>query len=795
MSRALLIDGNSLIHRAYHALPPLTSPDGRAVGALYGLSAMLLKILSGQQFTFAAAAFDLPEPTFRKKMFAGYKAHRPPAEADLIFQLQEARKLFEVFGIKTVSLGGYEADDILGTLAEKFAAEKIPTIVLSGDLDTLQLVRDPLVEVETPGKKGEVVRYNEAAVIARFGVLPKLIPDYKGLVGDTSDNIPGVPGVGPKGANQILAQYQNLENILELQPKHDKVGQKILANQESAKLSKELATIDRQVPISEKIEDLVFSGVSEKNLEAYFSSLGFLSLLKRLVPSYKSEEKNNTEETKNLIYVEKVEDLKNNPDQKLIALSWKQILQELLKEGKKIPTNRGDLTLALWLLNPDQAPEKNGALQNLLETEREEKILNSYIRAENKITEEGLLDIYKNIELPLTPILAQMENSGILINKKKLEKLAKDLQKTIQANEKEMLVLAGEDFNPNSPAQVGELIFEKLKISPDKKKTATGQLRTDRETLDRLKDSHPIVSLLIEHRENQKMLSGFVEPLINLQGTDERIHTTFLQTKTGTGRLSSENPNLQNIPQESSWSTTLRDAFESTPGFSLVSLDYSQLELRLLSVISEDVGLKTAFLNNEDIHTLTASKVFNVKQELVSKEMRRLAKTLNFGVIYGMGARAFAVQSGLDPNAAKKMIEEYFEAFPSVKSWQKKTIEEAKKSGFVKNLSGRKRWFKEGPSAMWERAAINMPIQSLGADILKRATIRIAEYLKQEKLWNSEVRLLLSIHDELLFEIRDDILEKTISPIKNLMEQAGDGITLKTEVKIGKTWGHMEKRV
>lgn len=795
MSRALLIDGNSLIHRAYHALPPLTSPDGRAVGALYGLSAMLLKILSGQKFTFAAAAFDLPEPTFRKKMFAEYKAHRPPAEPDLIFQLQEARKLFEVFGIKTVSLGGYEADDILGTLAEKFATEKVPTIILSGDLDTLQLVRDPLVEVETPGKKGEVVRYNEAAVIARFGVLPKLIPDYKGLVGDTSDNIPGVPGVGPKGANQILAQYQNLENILELQPKNDKVGQKILANQESAKLSKELATINQRVPISEKIEDLVFSGVSEKKLETYFTSLGFLSLLKRLVPSQKIGEEKNPAETGNLTYVEGAEDLKNNSTQKLIALSWKPLLRELLNKNKTIPSNRGDLTLALWLLNPDQAPEKNGALQNLLETEREEKILNSYLRTEKRITEEGLSDIYNNLELPLTPILAQMENSGILINKKKLESLAKDLQKTIQANEKEMLALAGEGFNPNSPAQVGELIFEKLKISPDKKKTATGQLRTDRETLEKIKNSHPIIPLLIEHRENQKILSGFVEPLINLQEKDGRIHTTFLQTKTGTGRLSSENPNLQNIPQESSWSTTLRDAFESAPGFSLVSLDYSQLELRLLSVISEDLGLKTAFLNDEDIHTLTASRVFNTKKDLVSKDMRRLAKTLNFGVIYGMGARAFASQSGLDLVTAKKMIEEYFEAFPSVQAWQKKTIEEAKQNGFVKNLSGRKRWFKEGPPAVWERAAINMPIQSLGADILKRATIRIANYLQERNLWNSKVRLLLSIHDELLFEIQDDILEKTILPIKELMEQAGEGITLKAEVKIGKTWGQMEKRV
>jgi DNA polymerase-1 len=795
MSRALLIDGNSLIHRAYHALPPLTSPDGRAVGALYGLSAMMLKILSGQKFTFAAAAFDLPEPTFRKKMFAEYKAHRPPAEADLIFQLQEARKLFEVFGIKTVSLGGYEADDILGTLAKKFANEKVPTVILSGDLDTLQLVNDPLVVVETPGKKGEVVRYNEAAVVARFGVLPKLIPDYKGLVGDTSDNIPGVPGVGPKGANQILSQYQNLETILELQPKNDKVGQKILANEKSARLSKILATINQDVPVSEKIEDLVFSGVSEKNLETYFSSLGFSSLLKRLVPSQKLGEEKNPKETKNLIYIEKVEDLEKKSDHKLIASSWKLILRELLKANKKIPNNRGDLSLAVWLLNPDQPPEKSGALQNLLETEREEKILNSYIRTEQKIIEEGLLDIYKNIELPLTPILAQMENSGILVNKEKLEKLAKDLKQTIQTNELEMLRLAGEDFNPNSPAQVGELIFEKLKISQDKKKTATGQFRTDHETLEKLKNNHPLIPLLLEHRENQKVLSGFVEPLLTLQEKDGRIHTTFLQTKTGTGRLSSENPNLQNIPQESSWSTTLRNAFESAPGFSLVSLDYSQLELRLLSVISEDIGLKTAFLNGEDIHTLTASKVFNVKKDLVSKEMRRLAKTLNFGVIYGMGARAFASQSGLDPNTAKKMIEEYFEAFPSVKAWQKKTIEEAKQNGFVKNLSGRKRWFKEGPPAVWERAAINMPIQSLGADILKRATIRIADYLQQKNLWNSEVRLLLSIHDELLFEIRDDILEKTISPIKELMEQAGEGITLKAEVKIGKTWGQMEKRV
>lgn len=791
MSRALLIDGNSLIHRAYHALPPLTSPDGQPVGALYGLSAMLLKILAGQKFSFAAAAFDLPEPTFRKKRYAEYKAHRPPAEADLIYQLQEARKLFEVFGIRTVSLGGYEADDILGTLADKFATEKISTVILSGDLDTLQLVRDPLVEVETPGKKGEVVRYNEAAVFARFGIPPSLLPDYKGLVGDTSDNIPGVPGVGPKGAAQILSEYQNLETILELQPKNNKVGQKILTNQDSAKLSKELATINCQVPLTENIADLTFLGVSEQSLETYFSALGFASLLKRLTPNENLNRPAKVEKTSGLTCVKTVADLKKIDQAKLVAPSWKPILKELLITNQKIPADRGDLSVALWLLDSEGSDAK---IEQLSESSPE-KILTAYAAAEKKLAAEELLDIYKNLELPLTPLLAQMENNGILVNAEKLGKLAQELRQTIQNNEKEMLRLAGEDFNPNSPAQVGELIFEKLKLSKEKKKTATGQWRTDRETLEKLRSEHPLIPLLLEHRENQKILSGFVEPLLALQEKDGRIHTSFLQTKTATGRLASENPNLQNIPQESAWSGRLRDAFESAPNYSLVSLDYSQLELRVLSVVSEDPGLKTAFLNGEDIHTLTAGKVFNVKKELVTKEMRRLAKTLNFGVIYGMGARAFAAQSGLDLVAAKKMIAEYFEAFPTVQAWQEKTIAAAKKTGFVKNLTGRKRYFKGGPAGTWERAAINMPIQSLGADILKRATIRVAEKLNSEKLWNSKVRLLLSIHDELLFEIQNDILDKTLPLLRQIMEQAGNGIPLQTEIKIGKTWGQMKKHV
>ncbi len=791
MSRALLIDGNSLIHRAYHALPPLTSPDGRPVGALYGLSAMLLKILAGRKFSFAAAAFDLPEPTFRKKRYAEYKAHRPPAEADLIYQLQEARNLFQAFGIHTVSLGGYEADDILGTLAEKFADQKIPSVILSGDLDTLQLVRDPLVEVETPGKKGEVVRYDEAAVFARFGITPALLPDYKGLVGDSSDNIPGVLGVGPKGAAQILTQYQNLETILELQPKNDKVGQKVLANQNSAKLSKELATIDCHAPISEKPESLSFAGVSEKILEDYFSSLGFASLLKRLVPNENLNRPINSERAEGLTYAAVVTDLKKDPHQKMIAISWKPLLKELLAQNQTIPTVRGDLSIALWLLDSEDSEEK----LTRLAADSPEKILTAYSVAEKKLTTEGLVGIYETLELPLTPILAQMENTGVLIDEKKLQQLAKELNQTIQKNEKEMLRLADTDFNPNSPTQVGELIFEKLKLSKEKRKTATGKFRTDRETLEKLRDAHPLIPLLLDHRENQKILSGFVEPLLTLREKDGRVRTTFLQTKAATGRLASENPNLQNIPQESSWSTELRDAFRSAPGYSLVSLDYSQLELRILSVVSEDLGLKTAFLNGEDIHTLTASKVFNVKKELVTKEMRRLAKTLNFGVIYGMGARAFAAQSGLDQNAAKKMIAEYFEAFPRVKSWQEETIENARRDGFVKNLSGRKRYFVGGPVGTWERAAINMPIQSLGADILKRATIRIAEDLKNKNLWNSKVRLLLSIHDELLFEIQDAILEKTIPPIKKIMELAGEGISLQTDVKIGKTWGQMKKYV
>lgn len=787
MSRTLLIDGNSLIHRAYHALPPLTSPEGRPVGALYGLSAMLLKVLSGKDFSHAAVAFDLPSPTFRKQKYPDYKAHRPPAEDALIYQLQEARKLFDTFGIRGVSLAGYEADDILGTLAERFAAEKIPAVILSGDLDTLQLVRDPLVEVETPGKKGEVVRYDEAAVFARFGIVPTLLPDYKGLVGDSSDNIPGVPGVGPKGAAQILAEYQNLENIFQLQPKNNKVGQKILANQEIAELSKELATIDRRVPLSEKIEDLAFAGVSGKKLETYFSSLGFSSLLKRIAPEKTSDFSKEPELTGKFFLVGEKSDLKNCPPGSAIAVSWKPLLRELLAENLQIPAQRGDLSIALWLLDPDSAE----ADLERLAAESPEKIISAYAAAEKKLASEGLLGIYQALELPLTPILAQMENNGILVDEKKLKNLQQKLQTAIRSNESAMLALAGEEFNPNSPAQIGRLLFEKLKLGKDKK-TATGQFRTDRETLDKLRDAHPIVPLLLEHRENQKILSGFVEPLLNEREADGRVRTNFLQTKTATGRLASENPNLQNIPQESSWSAELRDSFYSADGYSFVSLDYSQLELRILSVVSEDPGLRAAFLQNEDIHALTACKIFNVKKDLVTKEMRRLAKTLNFGVIYGMGYRAFAVQSGLDQAAAKKMIAEYFEAFPAVRAWQEKTITEAKASGFVKNISGRKRYFKNGAVGTWERAAINMPIQSVGADILKRATIQTADILSQQKIWNSAVRPLLSIHDELLFEIRDDILEKTIPVIRATMESAGEGIILKTEVKIGKTWGKMK---
>lgn len=815
MKKLVLIDAHGLIHRAFHALPPLTTPKGEPIGAVYGLATMLLKIIKEHNPDYIAAAFDRPEITHRKKKFAGYKAHRPPAPEELISQFAKSRDLFSAFNIPILDKASFEADDVIGTLAERFAGNSISVVILTGDLDTMQLVRDPWIKVEIP-KKGvsETIVYDEDAVRERFGVGPEQMTDYKGLVGDPSDNIPGIPGVGPKTAVKAIEQYGTIENIFKKMTADDPLSKKFLQYEKQAILSKELSIIDKEVPIDAKLEELIFQKPSPETLARHFSELGFESLLSRLgfqrnamsqeslikFPQKEPASESSKANYGNVFVARESSDKKLLQSDKIkIAFDWKKLLKTFEKNNTTIKNPLFDIHIAAWLINPERkmlAPEEISLFVKTRGESEEEENLELYSVLKHKLKEHGLENIFENIEMPLVRILEKMELAGIAINKKKLQELKKIVARETEELAKKIYAQAKTRFNINSPRQIANILSQNLDIKELKKrKTSSGQLKTDKGILEELINVHPIISLILEYRENFKILSSFIEPLENLIEKDGRIHTTFLQTGTATGRLSSEKPNIQNIPQESKWSKQLRSAFEARRGWSLLSFDYSQIELRILAHVSEDKELIKAFKEGRDIHAVTAANVFNIPIEKVTKAMRRTAKTLNFGVIYGMGPRSFAKTSGIPLEEAKNAIKEYYGNFPDVKTWQEKILKRVKETGYAENINGRKRWFdlEHSGRGEYERAAVNMPIQSLEADIIKIAMINTVKILKNKNLLGDKIRLLFSIHDELLFEVDDGILKSIASDILEVMESAVKlNVPLKVDVSNGKNWGEME---
>ena len=815
MKTLLLIDAHALIHRSYHAIPPLTTPKGEPIGAIYGLTRALLRTMKEHEPDYVAAAFDRPEPTFRKEMFEAYKAQRPKAPDELVSQLIKARELFTKFNIPIFELPGFEGDDIIGTLAAKFGANKdIHVTILTGDMDTLQLVKGKQIVVCAP-KKGisETITYDANAVRARYELDPEQMTDYKGLVGDPSDNIPGVPGVGPKTALQALKEFGTIENLYESMSEDHKLAKKFLPYKKDALFSKKLATISLEVPLVVSLEDLKYKKPDDSALSQYFSELGFESLANKKAqtekPHFEKPAALDLHFKKNdFVVIADEAGISSSVKKELlgektkVAFDWKHTLKALGRAGVEVSDPLFDVHIASWLTNPDEKDVEFAELAKQIAgidieehpNKRSEalEILASILS--EKMERSALQKVFMNIEMPLIRVLATMEERGIGMDSKILEDLGKEMREEVDELERKIYAAAGGPFNINSPQQISEVLFEKLKLATEtKRKTATGQRKTGKDVLHELMDAHPIVPLILQYRETFKVYSGFLEPLREAGLQDGRVHTTYLQTGTGTGRLSSEKPNLQNIPQGSKWAKPLRDAFVSTDGFTLVSLDYSQLELRLLAHVSHDPTLVSAFMGGEDIHALTASKVFEVPLSDVTQKQRRIGKTLNFGIVYGMGPRLFSKTSGVSMEEAKKFISEYFKAFPEVRVWQERVKEGMKKTGFVENENGRKRWFpKDAAPGEFERAGINMPLQGLGADILKLAMIRASKELRALSDKDSAY-LLLSIHDELLFEIRDELVSTLTPRLKTIMENAYPlSVPLTAEMKIGKKWGTMK---
>lgn len=725
--KLVVIDAHALIHRAYHALPPsLTSPRGDPLNAVYGFTSVLIKVLKELRPDYVVAAFDVARPTFRHKEFAEYKGTRKKTDKELQQQVPIVKEVLESFGVPVLEKEGFEADDVIGTIVQEMRdTSDVQTVVVTGDLDTLQLVEGDKTVVYTLRKgMSDTVIYDEEKVRERYGDLaPEQLVDYKGLKGDQSDNIPGIPGVGDKTAITLLEEYKTIEGLYaadfdESDIVKGKLRERLEEHKDQALFSKELATIRCDVPISFSLEEAVFAFRVTDKVTQKLSSLGFTSLIDRL------------------------------------------------KDTEAFETDH---------LAP--APVQDEV---------------------DRLHEKGLFSdkIYK-LEKALTPVLRRMEETGFLIDTKVLSDLSATFEEELARIEEKATEYAGEAFNLNSPQEVGRVLFEVLELGGKKVKTTkTGQYSTAAAELEKIKGEHEIVELILRWRELSKLKSTYLDSLPELiSEKDGRIHTTFKQFGAATGRLSSENPNVQNIPIRGQYGKEIRTAFVAREGFVLVAADYSQLELRIAAALSKDEKMIATFERGEDIHTRMAAEVFDVKPEEVTKDMRRKAKVLNFGVLYGMGPRAFSQSAEIEFAEAKEFIERYQEDFSGLTTFLEETKEKAHEQGYVETVWGRKRFVPElrsknpGLRAAGERMAINMPVQGTGADIIKAAMVT----LDKEMRGADDAFMILQVHDELVFEIKRGAEETYVPMIRSHMMDVIDlAVPLEVDIAAGPNWGEMK---
>lgn len=774
--RLVLLDAHAIIHRAYHALPDFATSKGEPTGGLYGLAAMLIKLIADLKPDYLVAAYDLPGPTHRHIAYEGYKAKRPKAEGDLINQLKRSRDIFAAFNIPIYDCPSFEADDILGTIVQKLQATsyKLPPeiIIASGDMDTLQLVSGDEVRVFTLRRGiSDTIMYNEKKVLERFGFGPKLLPDYKGLAGDQSDNIVGVSGVGDKTATNLIVNFGTIEEIYEKLKKDKKQFEKagvkprvielLEKNEEEALFSKVLATIRRDAPIDFKLPAQSWrETVDLEKVKKIFAELEFRTLGARF------------------------EQMLGGSKTASIAAEASPALR-----GEK----ETELGIMTWLLDSTKTDPK------------QEEISETHQDLLEELKKKNLIKVFEEIERPLLPVVRKMNERGIFLDKNIFKNLAGKYNKRLAELEKKIWQLAGVNFNISSPKQLGEILFVKLSLkAKNQKKTAkTGALSTKESELLKLAEAHSIVPLILEYRELAKLLGTYIDPLPMLVDKEGRLHTTFIQAGTTTGRMASRDPNLQNIPNKTDVGREIREGFVATPGFDLVSFDYSQIELRIAAFLSNDRKLIEIFKVGADVHATVASQVFNVPLDEVNKEMRRRAKVINFGVMYGMGVNALKQQLGVDRPEAQKFYENYFHTFVGLARYLDETRAAAARQGYTETYFGRRRYFEGIESkipfvrAAAERMAINAPIQGTEADIIKIAMARVDEFLRKEKI-DKKVFLLLQVHDELVYEIEKDFVAKVVPRIKEIMENIlslskTKEVPIVTDVSIGDNWGMMRK--
>ena len=855
MKKVILVDGNNLLFRSYFATAytgnTMRNSKGFPTNGLYGLVNMLNKIIREEKPEYMLVAFDKGK-TFRHEKYLDYKGGRNETPDDLKKQFSVAKKLVPLMGIKCFEIDNYEADDIIGTYSKMALIDpEFETTIVSSDKDLLQLINEE-TEVKLLKQK-DYIRMNEETFIDTYGIKPIRMIDLKGLMGDASDNIPGVKGIGEKTALKLLQEYDSLENVYDnIDNIKGATKQKLIDGKESAFMSKDIATIYNEVPVTYSLEELKYDGPDVNGLREMYSDLEFYSFLK----DFKEEEKK--EEKLEYKIIENIDDLKlkekvsayleisetNYHNADIYGMSLYDgenayyVPFEVLKENKNILDGKEiytyDLKKMIVSLNKYDIDIKNctfdamiaGYILNynvkddiaylantfnyditLFDNFKKEKNMSTEALADltvkkakfiydikdefiNKMKEEEQLELFSNIEMKLSSVLASMEIEGVRVDTKVLDEMGENINKKLDELTSEIYNYAGEEFNIQSPKQLGEILFEKLEIPyPKKKKTSYS---TAREILDKIVDYHPIVEKIIEHRTLNKIYTTYIVGIKNCVKEDGKLHTIYTQTLTRTGRLSSIEPNLQNIPIRYKEGKEIRKAFIPEENSVFLSSDYSQIELRMFAHMSGEQNLIDAFKHHLDIHTKTAMDIYHVSKDEVTKNMRRDAKAVNFGIIYGISSFGLAEDLGVDIKTAKKFLDNYLETFPGIKNYMDKIIKDAYEKGYVKTIMNRKRNIDELYNTnhmikvQGERMALNTPIQGSSADILKKAMIDI--YNEFNRL-NLKSKMILQVHDELIFNVKNDELEKVKEIVINFMENAYKlNVPLEVDVEIGKNW-------
>ncbi|MFO7712753.1 MAG: DNA polymerase I [Dehalococcoidia bacterium] len=889
----LLFDGNSLVHRAFHALPPLTqSKTGELVNAVYGFASTLLKVMVDLGPTHWAVAFDRPAPTFRHEMFEAYKAHRPPTPEELKCQISRVHQLVDAFHIPIFEMDGFEADDLLGTLSKQAEQQGVQTVIVTGDNDMLQVV-SPRVKALAPKRAfTDTVLYDEQAVEEKYGIKPEQLPDFKALVGDTSDNIPGVPGVGAKTATRLLQEYGSIEGIYARveQITTAKLQATLRDYHDQAFRARELSAVVREVPITLDLKACRVSNYDRDEVARLFKELEFTGLLSRLPQSDAGSTSTptngyttvNTEAalsqtvdalgkrenlaimvelsgekpmTADLIgvavspvlgeafYIPLAHQGLNQPPQLAltrvadelgpileseaigkIAHDGKRVMSALAGCGLKLENLCFDAMLAAHLLGEKslglkalafnrlgvEIPTLSGSRGSPARMDVLSKTSVSEVAAcacshvdvlwklreslEADLRSHGQWRLFTEVEMRLIPVLARMERQGILLDTDLLHQMSLELKQELLSLERDIYASVGHQFNINSPQQLGSVLFGELKL-PQSRRTKTGY-STDASVIESLKGTHPVIEFILKYRQLGKLRSTYVDALLGLVDRETgRVHTSFNQTGTATGRLSSSDPNLQNIPIRGEIGNKIRKAIIAPSGAYLLSADYSQIDLRALAHLSHDPGLIDAFGRDEDIHTLTASQVFGIPQEDVTPEMRRNAKTVNFGIVYGMSDYGLEQATSFSREEASQFIARYFERYPKIRKYLEAVKEQARRLGYVETVLGRRRLVPEINSVnrmvreAAERMAINAPVQGSSADIIKVAMIDLHRRMETRKL---DSRMVLQIHDELLFEVPDAELDEMKSLVAELMPAAVElCVPLKVDIKTGRNWAEM----